>query len=120
MSTKGFFSDNEKHGCMVKRRASNLDTVILPVNLGLNTKHWSAELAPGLEFRKLVSMTAMLLAHLDSQDKNGFLTRAKGLKLRLANKIQLILAKSCLAPGIIMLKSKRKTEIFYTVIRFPC
>jgi len=46
------------------------------------------------ETRKLVSMTAMLLAHLDAQDNNGLLTKAKGFKLKFASKIHQIVAKS--------------------------
>ncbi|XP_023342474.1 uncharacterized protein LOC111712162 [Eurytemora carolleeae] len=46
------------------------------------------------DIRKLVSMSGILLAHLDSQDKNVFLNIAKGLKTKFASKIQQIFAKS--------------------------
>ena len=39
-------------------------------------------------------MSGILLAHLDSQDKNVFLNIAKGLKTKFASKIQQIFAKS--------------------------
>ena len=44
-------------------------------------------------------MTAMLLAHLDAQDNNGLLTKAKGFKLKFASKIHQIVAKSNLNSG---------------------